>query len=149
MKRYFIITVLSLFHLACNNHASSEQDITDTANNNRNISMPDWKSTDSLEYMYYPDPKNQKVYTHQMITDPVLIKSLVDNLQRPVSGEKTLCPHYSKAYLFAKGEVYKTLYISASCGYLAFAVNSHQYFIELTGQTTMLIDSLEKTSVKL
>jgi hypothetical protein len=110
--------------------------------------MPDWKSTDSLEYIYYPDPQNQKVYKPQMITDPVLIQAFVDNLQRPVSGEKSLCPHHSKAYLFAKGEVYKTLYFSGSCGYLAFAVNSHQYFIELTGQTKMLIDSLEKISVK-
>ncbi|MBO9684017.1 MAG: hypothetical protein J7502_15345 [Flavisolibacter sp.] len=148
MKRYFIITVLGLFHLACNNHASNEQAITDTTGS-ENISMPDWKSTDSLEYIYYPDPQNQKVYQHQMITDLVLIQAFVDNLQRPVSGEKTLCPHYSKVYLFTKGEAYKTLYISGSCGYLAFAVNSHQYFIELTGQTKMLIDSLEKISVRL
>jgi hypothetical protein len=149
MKRFFIITVLSLFHLACNNHASNEQAITDTTGNSENLSMPDWKSTDSLEYIYYPDPQNQKIYQHQMITDPALIQAFVDNLQKPVSGEKSLCPHHSKAYLFAKGGVYKTLYFSGSCGYLAFAMNSHQYFIELTGQTKMLIDSLEKTSVRL
>src|SRR5688572_12929889 len=83
--------------------------------------------TDSVELLFYPDPDEQKDYKFKRSADRELIKSLVRDLQsEPIA--RTVCAHYKKLYLFENGDVFKTIYVSDTCRYLAYAVNGEQQF---------------------
>jgi len=90
----------------------------------------DISTTDSVEIYHYPDPDDQKVFERINTSDPGLIALLAKNLERPdISSEA--CPHFTKLYLLRKGEVFKTVYVSDSCGYLAYATNGNRVFKQL------------------
>lgn len=105
-----------------------------------------FSATDSIEYIYYPDPQKQRVYKNIIIRDTVLINALTGNLQRPAVSAKE-CTHNSKFYLFRKGDVYKTVYVSDSCQYLAYSVNGKQVFISTRTEFREMLDQLKKTIV--
>ncbi|HEY0732204.1 MAG TPA: hypothetical protein VGD33_07290, partial [Chitinophagaceae bacterium] len=97
---------------------------------------------DSMELIFYPDPKNQRIFSNIIVHDTSFINSLKNNLKQSpfVTSE---CVHPFKIYLFSKGNVYKTIYLSDSCNYLAFAQNNNQKFVMLEMGIKQKIDSLK------
>lgn len=103
-----------------------------------------FKATDSVELVYHPDPKDEKIYKNSIVKDTAFINSLVDNLsQSSINGKE--CIHKMKFYLFRNGDVYKTIYMSDSCNYLAYAQNAKQVYIPLNGAVKNLADSIQRT----
>lgn len=100
-----------------------------------------WLQPDSIEFIHYPDPSNQKQYQRMMIKDSGVVAGLFDNASGELQ-ELEACTHNSKFYLFARGEVYKAIYVSDSCNYLAYAVNGGQRFVKLLPDNRMRLDSL-------
>jgi hypothetical protein len=131
---------------ACTNNtktASVKQNEKTAADTNSPAAELEFHNTDSMEFIYYPDSDNQKLYKHQFLKDSAALTQITDNLAGDTVSLNA-CPHYSKFYLFRSGEVYKTIYVSDSCKYLAYAINSRQYFVPLEELTGRIIDSLVK-----
>ncbi len=141
---------IAFLFCACQNQPSGKAGLQDSASAvtpDGAQKNTDWNRTDSVEYIYYPDPAKQKEYKTRFVKDKELLQVLTANLQDP-AVEKQVCPHYAKFYLFHKGEVFKTVYVSDSCNYLAYAVNSRQQFIELNAATKKMLDSLRNAVLK-
>ena len=122
MKKILIPVLWGVFISACGEH--------DAVKNVATV----FKKTDSLELIFYPDPHNQKHYQLRRSSDSTLISLLLRDLEGDSISANT-CLHYKKLYLFAGGDVYKTVYISDSCEYLAYSTNGTQQFRRLTNET--------------
>lgn len=134
MSKLFLI-VFALLATACGDRpsesAGSKPQSTSVAEETR------FSATDSIELLYYPDPANQKNYQVKTTSDTLLIRSIVNDLQG-AEVSRTVCPHHLKAYLFSRSEVFKTIYMSDSCQYIAFASSGgQQHFRALSEDTRM------------
>ena len=97
---------------------------------------------DSLELIFYPDPQNKRIFSSIIVHDTLFINSLKNNLKQS-SFAAAECDHLFKLYLFGNGNVYKTIYLSDSCNYLAFAQNDKQVFIMLEKEIKQNLDSIK------
>jgi hypothetical protein len=123
---------------ACNDRPSAPAD-TMTIEQKPFVEDENFDRTDSVELLFYPDPDQQKDYRFTRSTDRGLISSLVRDLKAaPVT--KSACAHYKKLYLFEDGDVFKTIYVSDTCRYLAYAVNGEQQFRPLSEETLKLLE---------
>lgn len=133
MKRYLLFMLLIGALSGCTDRP--DKNVTDVSKQQDHVAdINDFSKTDSLELIYYPDPSDQKVYTFHRTSDTNLIKLLAEDLSAD-SVARIPCAHYQKIYLFDKGEVYKTIYVSDSCNYLAFVVNGQRQFRNLSPAT--------------
>lgn len=137
MKNTFVAFVFSILLLSCSEPRSERKESDDTLR--EFVSNDDLLTIDSVELYDYPDPKNQRQFSNVNSTDSRLIELLKSSLRKP-SIEKTECIHYSKMYLFRNKEVFKTVYISDSCNYLAYAMNGKQVFKPLDQELKQLIN---------
>ena len=131
MKRTLFLSGWFLV-LSCNN---------EIAGNSRDYVQEQWPVPDSLELIHYPDPSNQKLYKRMFVRDSSIVAAMFSNLRGRTMAQ-TACTHHSKFYLFSKGEVFKTVYVSGSCNYLAYAVNSAPRFVQLEPRNKKVVDSL-------
>ncbi|MBO9658946.1 MAG: hypothetical protein J7527_08970, partial [Chitinophagaceae bacterium] len=46
--------------------------------------MPDMRSTDSVEVIYFKEPENQRWYTYAAITDKSFIQAIINDVSGPV-----------------------------------------------------------------
>jgi hypothetical protein len=131
---------------ACNSQEQqqSEMPVTNTTSANPAPAL-DLSVTDSIEVLFFPDPKNQKNYTRLVLADTVAIAALRSNIVQDIVSQ-TECPHDVKLYFFRGGDVYKTVYGATgdSCRYFAYAINSNPYFTQMEERSFALIDSLRK-----
>jgi hypothetical protein len=128
------ITVAAIF--ACNGRPSDPEGAGENITIEQQPLIEDEKfeRTDSVEFIYYPDPVKQKEYKFGRSTSPDLINLLVKDLKgSEIKGAE--CAHYKKLYLFDNGDVFKTIYVSDTCNYLAYAVNGQQQFRALSTDT--------------
>lgn len=128
----FVVTFcfLSLLIAACGDDDAGKSKVTGTSPSKQDT-VPDFAAADSVEIYFYPDPNETKVFTMAASSDAGFIRLLTRDL---VAGEASIseCPHPVKFYLFQQGNVFKTVYLSDSCRYLAFSVNGEQYFRPLS-----------------
>jgi hypothetical protein len=130
-------TILGIV-FACNDRPSAPADNM-TIEQRPFLEDENFERTDSVELLFYPNPDEQKNYKFKRSTDRDLIKSLVRDLKaEPVT--RSACAHYKKLYLFENGDVFKTIYVSDSCKYLAYAVNGEQQFRPLSEETLKLLE---------
>ena len=122
-----------------------------STNGNKNIKNPKGSyesfaefrdGIDSLELIFYPDPENQRIFSNIIVHDTSFINSLKNNLKQSFFATAE-CVHPFKIYLFGKGNVYKTIYLSDSCNYLAFAQNDKQVFVMLQDDVKQKLDSIK------
>lgn len=143
MRDVFILTLIILLCSCSNNSQTSSEKATasDSTITNQSTSTINFQETDSIEFIYFPDPKDQRQYHNFFIRDKRVVDQLVANVSLPAAS-KEACAHDAKFYLFNNGEVFKTIYYSDSCKYLAYAVNSKQQFVNLSSESAHLLDSL-------
>jgi hypothetical protein len=141
MRIEFII-IICLLLLGCNPSGKFNLSEIDSLSFNLQKVNDQW-NMDSVEFIYYPDPANQKLFKYNIITDSSFLNSLQLNLSG-TTGNFSECAHQIKMYLFKNGEVFKTVYVSDSCQYLAFAQNSKPQFIKMDNYVKPKIDSLKK-----
>lgn len=141
-----VLVSITLFFLTACIDASIKSN-----NGNKNIKNPlgtdesfaEFKNgIDSLELIFYPDPKNQRIFSNIIVHDTSFINGLNRNLQQSTFST-TECSHPFKLYLFDKGNVYKTIYLSDSCNYLAFAQNNKQIYVMLGKDMKQKLDSIK------
>lgn len=141
----FITVLVTLFFLtACIDTSNKSTNGIETINPKEIYESHDEfrNGIDSLELIFYPDPKNQSIFSNIIVHDTLLINSLKSNLKQS-SFATTECVHPFKIYLFGKGNVYKTIYLSDSCNYLAFVQNNNQKFIMLEMEVKQKVDSFK------
>ena len=138
--RLLIYIILSLLFSACNNHSSEQVSSADTTalsgNNNSK-----WE-IDSLEFIYYPNFSDQRLFKNINVKDRLFLNTLQWTLSR-ANENFVECSHPVKMFLFNKGNVFKTIYASDSCNYIAYAHNSNQKYIRLQNDVRQKIDSLK------
>ena len=137
MRNTFVAFLFSLLLLSCSQRGSERKESDSTLS--EFVRNDDFRTIDSVELYNYPDPKNQRQFSNANSADPRLIELLKSSLRKP-SIEKTECIHYRKMYLFRNKEVFKTMYISDSCNYLAYAMNGKQVFKPLDQELKQLIN---------
>lgn len=147
LKCLFFLLIVSFCSAGCNHnqHANAPADAAITTVE-RASSELDFRSIDSVEFLYYPDPQHQKDFKIFFIKDSLFIKALSQNLAlAPVQKEE--CLHQVKMYLFNGRDVYKTLYASMQegCRYLAYGVGSQSFFVPLSQPVQQALDSLVNT----
>jgi hypothetical protein len=135
--RILVLAAILGIVFACNDRPSLPADNM-TIEQKPFLEDENFDRTDSVELLFYPDPDQQKDYRFIRTTDRSLISSLVRDLKAaPVT--KSECAHYKKLYLFENGDVFKTIYVSDTCRYLAYAVNGEQQFRPLSEETLKLL----------
>lgn len=126
--KFLLLVLLIALNISCgqneNNHASVAT-VKDTAMLMRDTTIFD--RADSVELYHSPDPGTQKIFSKTVIADTMIIKSIVKSLKQPAITSDE-CPHHWKMYFFKNGDVFKTVYFSDSCNYLAYSVNAQQVF---------------------
>lgn len=139
MIKNIVTTLMFVSILACKEGPEQASRIkSDVVNTPRN------KMIDSVELYIFPDPTDQKHFVRHATADTALIHLLVQNLHSP-SIVASPCGHYKKLYLFQKHEVFKTIYISDTCGYIAYANNSSQVYKKLDNSLRNRLDSIAST----
>ena len=133
---------------ACSNGVDNKKTTGKDTAIHQEVNAINWHETDSVEFIFYPDPKKQKEYKHLFIRDSIFLKTLAGNLESATVPSKQ-CAHNSKFYLFKNGEVFKTVYVSDSCNYLAYAVNSRQKFVIMnTAMKALIIEQVTQLANK-
>ncbi len=145
MKTFIAACLITLVLLACRNASDTSSGSPENRDAAALANDPvHWPHTDSLEFIYFPDPSNQRKYHHLMIREPELLAQLLSNIGQKTDSAQQACSHNSKLYLFSGPDVFKTVYVSDSCRYLAYAINSNQHFVAMNDTTRHIMDSLIK-----
>jgi len=145
--KYILILVFVVIFSGCSNQTQTKSSgalVSDSTVATPPTTTINFQETDSVEFIYYPNPTNQREYQNFFIRDKKIIDQLIANVSLPTTS-KDACVHNAKLYLFNNGEVFKTIYYSDSCKYLAYAVNSNQNFVSLNNESYLILDSLIKT----
>lgn len=125
----FLILMLGMIGFISCDHKNNEKEVRQVENADILLSADsvNFADTDSMEIFLYPDPDEQKNYSVKKSSDSALVALVVNALeQEPVNANA--CAHYMKLYLFRGGQVFKTIYLSDSCSYLAYSINGGQIF---------------------
>lgn len=142
--RFLIIALFALLIAACGN-SSNKTEHTNALKADREAAyFAAIEKPDSIEFLFYPDPADQKNYQRTQLSDVVAIAALYKNLiQDTVTASE--CPHDVKLYFFRNGDVFKTIYAATNnnCRYLAFAINSKPFYTPLQTDVAALLDSLK------
>lgn len=145
MKGYniLLLCIIGLYNINCTYSSTDKKSITTDHAFNKSKQLA-WPHADSLEFLAYPDSSNPKEHHKVLVRDRKSIEQLLLNLNQPINDGIKECIHDSKLYMFHGKDVFKTIYISDSCNYLAFAINSKRYFIDIDNNTRNMINELRK-----
>jgi hypothetical protein len=123
--RYLVLIGLLFFLFSCGSSADKKSTTTsDTLLSNINMHrLPELKTVDSIDMHFFPDIKDQKIYTRLGLNDSAAIQLFTREEINHAFMDNAACEYDTKFFCFSKGEIVKTLYVAAlkdSCHFIGF-----------------------------
>ena len=122
MKMLFCGALLFMMFTSCNIADQQKEDpaATTVVDMHR---LPELKTVDSIDIHFFPDIKDQKIYTRFGLNDTASIHLFtLTEINHPFV-EQTNCTYDTKFFCFSKGQIVKTLYLATAkdnCRFIAY-----------------------------
>ena len=158
--KYLMIFCIAIFFFACKEQPSIRKNNIDVSALD-NVALQDSLqlvegkmkevfNADSAVVLYYKTPGNPRFFSYTKVTNMLLLKGLMRNVNESISDSTKGCVTNGKIYFYDNTEAVYTVYFSNSdsCSTLSYIKTGEKFFTKMNAPVKELIDSLYKHAVK-